>query len=88
MNVIDAVGYFGITMMFLCFVPQLYRTIKSGNADGVTLGYLVMGAAGMFSLFFYVLLGPSRSTQLMINYAYNCIAFCMVLKYKLWPRTK
>lgn len=82
---IDVVGYFGIVMMFMCFVPQLYRTIKSGNADGVTLGYLVMGAIGMFSLFFYVL-GTSKSLQLMINYAYNCIAFCVVLKYKLWPR--
>lgn len=62
-------------------IPQLYRTIKNGNANGLSIGFLILWLIGeCLSL-------PSVLQQCMIpfilSYAINAIIVSIILGYKI-----
>jgi len=49
----DWIGYFAGTLVTLAFIPQVLKTLKKGNTDGISLGMYVLycGGVGLWLLY-------------------------------------
>lgn len=83
---VEILGWIGAACFSLCGLPQLILTVKAGNADGVSLGFLVLWITGEASMGSFMLLTGAMQPQLAVNYIVNIVGILLILKYKVFPR--
>ena len=49
----DWIGYLAGTLVTLAFIPQVLKTLKEGNTDGISLGMYVLYCGGVFLWLIY-----------------------------------
>ena len=77
------IGYFGLTCLVVCWIPQSIDTIKAGRCPA-NLAFLVLSALGSLSLVFYALsIGNPVYTTLN---ALTTVGSVINIVYKLFPR--
>lgn len=65
--------------------PQVYKTIKQGNADGISPVFLGLLLVGFSSMIVYVVEKKS-GVPLIINYSINLASYLVITFYKIFPR--
>jgi uncharacterized protein with PQ loop repeat len=81
----ESIGWFSGIMLAFCGLPQAYHSIKYGNSDGVSWGFLSMWGLGeIFGLIYVVSLS---SAPLTFNYFLNIIFISIIARYKIWRKS-
>lgn len=82
---IEIFGWLGSFLLVACSVPQLIKTIKTKNVQGVSLFFLILWFLGEFFSLVYILV-YAHKRPLLINYGINLIITFMLIifymKYK------
>jgi len=86
MAFISYIGIIGSVIMALGAIPQLYKTLKDGHAEGLSLGTLFCWFVGMICLLLYVIVFRVNDYILIANYGFNILCVIIYLKYKFLPR--
>lgn len=84
---IETLGWIGALCFSLCGLPQLVLTVKNGNANGVSTGFLGLWITGEVCMGTFMLLTGAMKPQLAINYIVNIVGIMLILKYKIFPRS-
>ncbi len=74
-------GWIGSICFALCALPQVFKTIKDGHADGFSSGSLWLWLFGEVFTIIYVWF-DKYSLPLIINYIFNLILLSIIGYYK------
>jgi uncharacterized protein with PQ loop repeat len=74
-------GWIGSVLLSLCAIPQVWYTLRTGDATGLSWGFLLMWYIGEINLLWYSL--PFRSWPLMVNYMINIVCVTLLLIVKI-----
>lgn len=85
--IIDLVGILALLCLAGCAIPQVIKTIRDGNSDGLSLAYIILLECGFILMVTYVLL-TKPLIPVIVNYIINIIMVGILIKYKLFPRRK
>jgi len=85
---IEQIGYVGGLMLAFCAVPQVYQCVKTGNADGLSKGFLLLWLGGEILMQIYVITKHGFDMPLLINYWFNTLLCLIIGKYMFFPRIK
>lgn len=80
----NLVGWTGSTLLAFCGLPQAISTIRSGNADGISISFLISWLAGEVLTLIYVI--PSLNLPLLFNYVANIVFINIICYFKFFPR--
>jgi len=78
---IDIIGWIGSMLLTFCGAPLAYKAIRSGNANGISWGFLSMWGGGEVFTLLYVL--PMLDYPLILNYSANIVFISIVVAYKI-----
>ena len=85
----EAVGWIGNIALAVCGVPLAVQCLRRGSTsptlDDLNL-FLFFWIVGEFSTLAYVI--SLGNYPLLLNYAANVVALCVVIKYRWWPTNK
>lgn len=82
---IEFIGLVASLCLMLSGIPQVIKTIKQGNADGIAVPFLVLLLVGFSSMIYYVV-QKDAGLPLTINYTVNLINYLIITYYKCCPR--
>jgi uncharacterized protein with PQ loop repeat len=78
-------GYLGSFLLITCALPQLFKTIKTKNVEGLSLWTTIMCGSGCFLVLNYIL-HTNKDSLLVFNYAFNGLVYFILtllyIKYK------
>ena len=74
----EAIGWLGAVLLATCGLPQLFKTIKTKNFDGLSLTFLFWWLFGEVFVLFYVIQKAFR-WPLIFNYGINIIVVFIIL---------
>lgn len=77
-------GYVGLVMVAICWVPQSLETIRRGRCE-INLLFLILSAVGSSCLMTYAFFGGD--TVFSVLNAITTVGSSLNLYYKLFPRT-
>lgn len=83
--VISAVGYLGLLLIAICWVPQSVETIRAGRC-GANLLFLILSALGSVLLTIYAI--ARNDMVFSILNTLTAVGAFVNLYYKLFPRTQ
>ncbi len=81
---LEFIGWLGSVLLAFCGLPQALDSIKNGNSNGITWGFLSMWLVGEICTLIYII--PKNSLPLIINYSFNILFLLIIIKYKIWKR--
>lgn len=78
-------GYTASILLTVCALPQLVKTVKDGNAHGLSIYFVVTWFAGMISQLLFAV--SIKQLPLILNAGITCIVVAVILYYKIFPKT-
>ena len=75
---IEFVGWLGAVLLATCGIPQLVKTIRTRNFDGLSLTFLFWWLLGEIFILFYVI-QKAFKWPLILNYAINIVVIFVIL---------
>lgn len=83
---ISLIGGLGVILLAICALPQTIKTIKNGNAKGMSQAFLWCWFLGeVFTLIY--LFGKDEYDYLLItNYSANILLLGIIVYYRYFPR--
>ncbi len=85
---IETIGWMSSFFLSACSLPQVIRILKDGHANGLSTSFLVMWTAGNILTQIYIIVKFGMIMSLLSKYWCNDVFLCIMLKYKLFPKTK
>jgi uncharacterized protein with PQ loop repeat len=85
-------GWLGAAMLSACGIPQAWSCFRSGQAKGISAGFVLMWGGGEIVTFLYLLTFPKLSScetlawPLVVNYLVNILSVSVIVRYRFWPR--
>lgn len=79
--VIEMIGYTGTFFNAIGSIPQLMKTIKTKDVNGISLAFLIYWALGCGSLMIYCDLIGTLTWPLGINYGFNILVPSVLMYY-------
>ena len=70
---IDVIGFLGATLLVVCALPQLFKTLKTKEVDDLSLSFFVMWFFGCLFMLIYTLCLPIISYPLIFDYVVSLI---------------
>jgi uncharacterized protein with PQ loop repeat len=70
MDVSHAIGIIGSSLLITCSLPQLIKTLKIKNVEGLSLYTCLMCCIGCFMVLYYIAHG-TKDGLLIFNYFFN-----------------
>lgn len=83
---LELIGWSGGILFAVCAVPQAIKSYKDGEADSLSTLTLWMWFLGELFMTIYVLGKVGFNGPLLLNYIFNLICVCIILRYKHKPR--
>ncbi len=80
----EIVGWIGSFLFAACGLPQAVTCWRTGHAQGLAWGFLLMWLLGEVLTLIYIL--PKLDWPLIFNYSVNLAFLAVMLRYKLFPR--
>jgi uncharacterized protein with PQ loop repeat len=77
-------GWLGAALFSVASVPQVWKVLRSGHADGLSWGYLLLVWFGFWSMGIYALQTHSGRV-LLFSYAAQLVAFTILILVKRFP---
>lgn len=81
---IELISWLGGLFYAIFSVPQAVAVAREGNADSISLYFLILMWFGSLLSLLYV--WPTKEAPLMANFILNLITSSVMLKYKLFAR--
>ena len=81
---LETIGWFGSIALAFCGLPQAIESIRNGNSNGITWGFLSMWLFGEVCTLLYII--PKSSPPLIVNYSFNILFLIVIIKYKIWSK--
>jgi len=81
-----AIGLIGMVCFSISGLPQMLKSIKEGNSEGMATGTIWLWLIGELCYIFYTLANYSSDFILMINYVLNFSIVAVIAWYKYFPR--
>lgn len=78
------IGWIGGILLALSSIPQAIRTVRDGNADGLSGFFIASWLIGEVLSLVYI--GPTFNWPLIANYGINLLIVSLIGYYKVWPR--
>ena len=83
---LEVIGYIGTTLLMICWLPQLIKTIRYRKFEGLSITTLCMAFLGAFLTGLYTLLTAPR-VPILLDYLASCIASGIIIYlYILTPK--
>jgi uncharacterized protein with PQ loop repeat len=79
-------GWLGSIFFSICALPQAIKAIRDGHATGISLWYLILWLLGELCMIAYI--WERSDLPLMVNYVMNLGFFCIIARYKVFPKRK
>jgi len=79
-------GYIAGILLAICSLPQVYKVIKDGNSNGISIWFLLIWVSGNISMQVYVINTRGWDFPYLISAWFSDICIFIMLKYKLYPR--
>lgn len=86
MNLHEILGWIGSIAFALSAIPQMFKSYKDKNSDGLAWGLLILWIVGELFSLLYVL--PLNQYPMITNYIVNLIFLFVILYYKINPTRK
>jgi len=88
-TIIEIMGWSGAFLLATCGLPQLIKTIKTKNFDGLSFLFLVWWLLGEILTLSYIFYTAFR-LPLLFNYTFNIIVVAIILILYLisWKKNK
>jgi uncharacterized protein with PQ loop repeat len=83
---LELIGWIGAIAFALCGLPQAILSYKQGHAMGISWGFLGLWYVGEICTLIYIM--PTQQWPLIFNYVMNLLFVTVVLRYKIWPRSR
>ena len=78
MQIIEIIGWIGAILLATCGLPQLFKTLKTKNFDGLSLTFILWGLAGEILTLVYIT-NQAFKLPLLFNYGINIIICITIL---------
>lgn len=78
------VGWLGSIILAVSSVPQMFKTVRDGHADGLSWAFLALWVIGEILSLVYV--AHDHNWPLIANYTLNLGIIFIILRYKALPR--
>lgn len=86
---IELIGNIGLVALLLSGLPQLFKTVREGHAEGLSIWFLITMNIGFLGMLSYVVCKHGfEDKPLVIDYIFQLLVWLTVFSYKLYPRTK
>ena len=85
MFIVDYFGWIGTALLVISGLPMLWKTVKDGHAEGVSLLFLLAWFSGLSCMFIFSFL-KMKGLILLLNYGISVIVVGIILCYKFKPR--
>lgn len=82
MNIFSSIG---TIVLILSGLPQLFKVIHDGHANGLSAGMLWCWLIGLTCMFIYIFTIYPNDFILLINYGLNVCVTIGLLRYKYFP---
>lgn len=82
----EILGWLGSICFALSAFPQALLAFRQGHSNGVASSMLALWLVGEVCTLIYVL--PKGDLPLLFNYLTNLSLLLVIIRYKVWPRTK
>ena len=80
--IIDIFGYLGACLLTILFIPQVYTTYKTKNAEGISYLFLILEFLASVSFIIYGFLITSIPVVIANFSAFICCILLIVAKIK------
>ena len=80
----ETIGWIGSILFAVCGIPQAYHCWKTGNARGLSWGFIGCWFFGEIFTLIYVF--PKSDWPLIFNYTLNLVFLLVIIKFKIWER--
>ena len=80
------IGWLGGILIAVHLVPQVWKSIKEGHAEGISAGTLALGFAAIVILLADSRQALSNDLALMFTYSANLMCLFVIVRYKVQPR--
>ena len=77
------IGILGNTLLALCALPQAVKSLRTGSAEDLSWGFLLMWGLGELGATVYALAELDKNPLLLANYALNMACIAVILGVKL-----
>lgn len=77
---LDAIGFIGSTLLAVCGIPEVVRTIR-GNKCHLGWNFLLLWFGGELFMLAYII--PMKDLPLLLNYVFNTALVSIMLFYKI-----
>lgn len=75
---LETIGYLGTTLLMICWLPQLIKTVRYRKFDGLSITTLFMALLGAFLAGVYTFLTGPR-IPILLDYIISCIVSTTIL---------
>lgn len=79
------IGWVGSILLAVSSVPQMFKTVRDGHADGLSSSFIASWFIGEVLSLIYVV--PIGQWPLITNYGLNLAILSVIGYYKIWPRS-
>lgn len=85
---VEYIGYAASALFAFCGLPQAIKAYRTKSAEDVSMLFLLMwgGAEELMPIYVYATHG--FDVPLMANYFLNLVFVCVILRYKVKPKTE
>lgn len=83
MELSQILGYLATTIFSLMYIPQIWKTIKTGKIDDVSLPMFIMGFIGNIIALCYATMINQAPLQIKYVIALLAIGFYLIVYYKI-----
>lgn len=77
------IGILGNALLALCALPQAIKSIRTGSAEDLSWGFLLMWGLGEIGAAVYAFAELNKDSLLLANYALNMVCIAVILGVKL-----
>lgn len=74
-------GWSGTLFLGTASLPQLYKVLSEGHANGMAWGYVLLLWAGFLAMSLFTWISKA-AVQLRISYSLQCLIFTVILVVK------
>jgi uncharacterized protein with PQ loop repeat len=83
---VEVVGWTAAVLFSICGIPQAWKCIKEGRADGISHLFVWAWFLGEILMIVYVLLKHGFDGPLLTNYIFNILSILVIFRYLYFPR--
>jgi uncharacterized protein with PQ loop repeat len=80
----EIIGWMGTTFLSTASIPQVYKVLKEGHAEGLSWLYVILILFGLICMSFYANSNNS-GMSLEVSYSVQFILFLVIVIRKFFP---